>query len=236
MPGMAFIQIDKSGGWFFYLRRALCNNTPVTIGANTNLPGKPSFRNTLSAGDRNTLALALFFSSVYESPNLADMIVVLDDPMSSLDDHCSITTVQEIRKLSQKAGQVIVLSHNKRFLCNIWDHAYKSTSVALEIRGSREGSILVGWNVSEDSLTEHDRRHGILQAYYDAWNGEEREVAGAIRLHLESFLRVACPRDFRPGDSLGRGFLDRCRQKLNVGTPILEVWPRSPCSEEGLWW
>ncbi|MCE2502043.1 MAG: hypothetical protein J4G13_14470 [Dehalococcoidia bacterium] len=42
----------------------LINNAPIAVRGNTNTPGEPSFRNSLSAGDRNTLALALFFSSL----------------------------------------------------------------------------------------------------------------------------------------------------------------------------
>jgi wobble nucleotide-excising tRNase len=37
------------------------NDRPVAVGS-VSTPGAPSFRNTLSAGDRNTLALAFFFS------------------------------------------------------------------------------------------------------------------------------------------------------------------------------
>jgi wobble nucleotide-excising tRNase len=45
----------------------------------------PSFRNTLSAGDRNALALAFFFASLERDPQRAQKIVVIDDPISSLD-------------------------------------------------------------------------------------------------------------------------------------------------------
>src|SRR5262249_53609970 len=38
------------------------NNTPVPVAGGTAAAGEPSFRNTLSAGDRNTLALAFFFA------------------------------------------------------------------------------------------------------------------------------------------------------------------------------
>lgn len=46
----------------------------------------PSFRTTLSAGDRNTLALAFFFASLDQDSDLARKIVVIDDPMTSLDE------------------------------------------------------------------------------------------------------------------------------------------------------
>ncbi|MDF1836140.1 MAG: AAA family ATPase, partial [Alteraurantiacibacter sp. bin_em_oilr2.035] len=81
----------------------------------------PSFKNTLSAGDRNTLALAFFFASLEQDQNLSQKIVVIDDPMTSLDEHRSLTTIQEMRRLFSRVSQMIVLSHSKPFLCNLWE-------------------------------------------------------------------------------------------------------------------
>ena len=49
---------------------ALINNTPVPISVAELAPGTPSFRNTLSSGDRNTLALAFFFASLDQDQGL----------------------------------------------------------------------------------------------------------------------------------------------------------------------
>ena len=97
------------------------NNVPVAIAGAPPSPGEPSFRNTLSAGDRNTLALAFFFASLDQDLALATKVVVIDDPISSLDEHRALTTVQEMRRLAERVGQVIVLSHSKAFLCRIWE-------------------------------------------------------------------------------------------------------------------
>ena len=48
---------------------------------------------------------------------LAQKIVVIDDPMTSLDEHRSLTTIQEMRQLFDRVSQMIVLSHSKAFLC-----------------------------------------------------------------------------------------------------------------------
>ncbi len=95
------------------------NNVSVALTAEAG----PAFRNTLSAGDRNTLALAFFFASLDQDPQLAQKIVVIDDPMTSLDEHRSLTTVQEMRRLVARVRQVIVLSHSKPFLCQLWEGA-----------------------------------------------------------------------------------------------------------------
>jgi wobble nucleotide-excising tRNase len=198
----------------------IINEMPVSIGGATPAEGQPSFRNTLSAGDRNTLALAFFFASLDQDPNLATRVVVIDDPISSLDDHRSLTTVQEVRRLAERAGQVIVLSHDKRFLCRIWNGAGPTVRSALEIVRDGNGSTVRSWDVSQDSITEHDRRHTRLREFVDSGTGDPRETARAIRPHLEAFLRVACPEHFPPGTLLGP-FLGLCRQRVGQPSEIL---------------
>jgi len=197
------------------------NDTPVSIGGGAPGEGEPSFRNTLSAGDRNTLALAFFFASLDQDPDLGTAVVVIDDPISSLDDHRSLTTVQEVRQLSEHAGQVIVLSHDKRFLCRIWNGADPTTRVALEIARDGTGSTIRGWDVASDSITEHDRRHSRLRDFVENGTGDRRETARAIRPHLEAFLRVACPEQFPPSTLLGP-FLGICRQRIGQSNEILD--------------
>jgi wobble nucleotide-excising tRNase len=62
------------------------NNTPISISGGVTGPTEPAFRNTLSSGDRNTLALAFFFAAVDRDPGLENKVVVIDDPITSLDD------------------------------------------------------------------------------------------------------------------------------------------------------
>lgn len=193
----------------------IINNTPVNLTAGA--AGGPSFRNTLSAGDRNALALAFFFVSLDRDPQLAQKIVVIDDPMTSLDDHRSLTTVQEIRRLTGRVSQVIVLSHSKPFLCGVWDVADRIARAAIKIVRDGDGSDLTAWDVRQDSITEHDKRHEKVAAYILAADAAiEREVAAALRPILESFMRVSYPAHFPPGMLLGP-FIGLCEPR--VGTP-----------------
>ncbi len=123
----------------------LINNNLVPLNAD----GAPSFRSALSSGDRNTLALAFFFASLVQHPNLADCTVIIDDPMTSLDEHRSLVTVQEICGLASRVGQVIVLSHFKPFLMKVWQDAPRNHSRA-SMRITRVGnaSAIVGWDVN----------------------------------------------------------------------------------------
>lgn len=198
------------------------NNTPVPVAGGTAPPGKPAFRNTLSSGDRNTLALAFFFASLDQDPGLANKVVVIDDPISSLDDHRSLTTVQQTRALTERAEQVIVLSHNKRFLCQIWEGTDASCRTALKVVRQGEGSTIQTWDVDNDSVTEHDRRHELLRDYLANGTQSPREIARAIRPLLESFLRVAFPEHFPPGSLLGN-FYRLCADKVSTAQEILDA-------------
>jgi wobble nucleotide-excising tRNase len=197
------------------------NNTPVAVSGGTPAAGTPSFRNTLSAGDRNTLALAFFFASLDRDPNVAGRVVVIDDPVSSLDDHRSLTTVQQVRRLSERVSQVVVMSHNKTFLCRIWDSADRTLRSALQVARAGTGSTLAAWDVDADSETEHDLRHALLRSYAaSAGVNDQREVARAIRPVLESYLRVACPEHF-PASTLLGPFRNLCNQRVGTANEIL---------------
>jgi wobble nucleotide-excising tRNase len=199
----------------------LINDVPVAVGGAEPAPGEPSFRNTLSAGDRNTLALAFFFASLEQDSDLADKVVVIDDPISSLDEHRTFTTAQEIRRLADRAGQVIVLAHKKPFLRRLWQSMDAAGRASLEVIRDGAGSTLRTWDVAEDTLTEHDRRHAMLRDYLANGAGDLREVARLIRPHLEEFLRVGYPEHFPPGSTLGQ-FIEHCRQALGDAQQILE--------------
>lgn len=211
------VSVNNRGG-SSCLYNVLINNVPVPITADSG----PSFKNTLSAGDRNTLALAFFFASLDQDPSLKQKIVVIDDPMTSLDEHRSLATIHEIRELVKKVKQVIVLSHSKSFLCQIWEWADKNNRSALKIARTGQSSVIDLWDVHQDSITDHDKRHAIIKKYITHGNsGNEREVATALRPILEAFLRVAYPIAFPPGTMLGE-FHKTCMRGLGIpssGTP-----------------
>ena len=200
----------------------IINNTPVPVAGGPPIPGEPSFRNTLSAGDRNTLALAFFLVSIDQDPALASKVVVIDDPISSLDEHRRLTTVQVIRHLSGRTAQVIVLSHSKSFLSCIWESADRTARAALQVARDGVSSTILTWHVTQDCITEHDRRHDLLRTYLADGTPDNRQVAEAIRPVLEAFLRVAYPEHFPPERLLGV-FRNLCEQTLNTPDHILNA-------------
>ena len=200
----------------------MINDKPIVVKNSKVRPGNPSFRNSLSAGDRNTLALALFFSSLDSNPNLAETVVVMDDAMSSLDNYRTLATVQTVREIARRAKQTIVLSHSKGFLCEILSEVDRHCEyTTLEIAPNGNESTIRHWNPSEDSLTNHDRRYLILRGYADNQIGEMNEVAPAIRLYLERYFRATCPGQFPPGKLLGQ-FVEECRRRIGCSDEVID--------------
>ncbi len=203
----------------------LIENTPVPL--RSNQVGQPSFKSTLSSGDRNTLALAFFFSSIEMNNNKANMIVTIDDPMTSLDDHRSLTTIQQIKEIVDVVEQVIVLSHSKPFLCNLWSSARSLPVSATKISRSGSSSTLSEWDVNQDCITEHDRNYSkVCEFIENGYGNDERSVAVALRPVLESYIRVIYPNTFPPGSLLGP-FISICEQRENTQAQIISPASRT---------
>lgn len=192
----------------------------VAVGAINQAAGQPSFRNVLSAGDRSTLALAFFFAALDREPKLANHIVVIDDPITSLDEHRSVATVAEILRLADRTSQIIVLAHTKPVLCQLWEGADRIARTALIVLRAGDGSIIQQWDVNQDLVTDHDHRHALLRGYIQAATPNNRPVAAALRPVLERYVRVAFPEHFPPGSLLGN-FLNICDQRAGGPAPIL---------------
>jgi len=214
------IQPQNTPGRPSCTHQLVINAHRVPVAASTAQPGTPCFKNTMSSGDRNTLALAFFFASIDQDARRANRIVVLDDPISSLDEHRCIATVQEARALASRVAQVIVLSHSKLFLARIWQHTDHASTATLSVTRDGNGSTLAGWNLHEDSVTEYDKRHAQLREYMAANTGNPRGVAQSIRPVLEGYMRVVCPEHFPPGQLLGP-FRGIAQQRAEADTPIM---------------
>lgn len=202
----------------------IVNNTPIAVAGGPVTPGDPCFRNVLSSGDRSTLALAFFFAAMDQDPGIGRRVVVVDDPISSLDHHRSLTTAQVLRRLGEQVSQIIILSHNKPFLCRIWQGLNSTQRTALQIVRDTNGSTILPWDVDSDSTTEYDRRHEFLRSYFT--NGPEnnsRDIAENLRPVLESFLRVCFPEHCPPGPGMLGRFLRLCEQRRGTSREILNA-------------
>ena len=189
----------------------------------TKAEDSPGFHNTLSAGDRNTLALAFFFASLQTDENLSDAVIVIDDPISSFDSGRSMTTMQEVRKFCGMSKQVIVMSHVKAFLCRLYKHAKPESVSALHLRRMGEcESTLEPWEPTEDEFTEYDHNHRALREFHAGTATDIRRVAKSLRPVMEGYLRVAYPEHCPPGTLLGK-FRQKVQTLIEAGNSIMST-------------
>ncbi|MEQ1502008.1 MAG: AAA family ATPase [Myxococcota bacterium] len=156
------------------------------------------FARVLSDGDRSTIALAVFLTSI-EDADLAQTIVVFDDPITSMDDARQLGTAERIVKLAFRAAQVVVLSHHERFVTRIahdWARhvtpELKSDLVDLELE---HGVPRLRRRRAEEP--ERTRLIRELQEFVDLRDDDQAEhFRGQIRILLESDCRRRWPHLF----------------------------------------
>lgn len=95
---------------------------------------KRRLRNTLSEGEKTALAFAYFLSKVsVEVHDIKQVIIVLDDPISSLDDNRLYNTAYLIGEEFKECKQLFVLSHNLLFLKYLNPLLHKSKKASFMI-------------------------------------------------------------------------------------------------------
>ncbi|MEX2376331.1 MAG: AAA family ATPase [Dehalococcoidia bacterium] len=184
----------------------LINNTPVPLGDAGTPLDQPSFKNTLSSGDRSTLALAFFLAQLERDPALSAKIVVFDDPFTSQDSFRRDCTVQKIRRCGEAASQVIVLSHNQRFLKLLWDRlgAQAANRKCLEMtRVGQRDTTICEWDIEEATQAAFNADRKALKGYSLYAEGTPREIVQKIRPVLESHCRYVAGGLVLPTDTLG---------------------------------
>lgn len=166
----------------------------------SNKEGEARLARVLSDGDRSTLALAVFFASLDDFDDLAEQIVVFDDPMTSLDLRRCAATAEKITDVTRVARQVFVFSHHAPFLALVahaWTRFGDKGNEALlqEVELDRGSRAITSWRSEEHVAHEHVRRWRELRAFVDdpGLDGQARHIHGEIRAFLEGYVRLRWP-------------------------------------------
>ena len=86
---------------------------------------------SLSEGDKSALALSFFMAKLELDQKLENKIIVLDDPISSFDEHRKAAMLDQLLKFSKRVHQLFLFTHDKT-LAN--DFIEKSKSDDLEVQ------------------------------------------------------------------------------------------------------
>ena len=142
----------------------------VGIGAGSRVSTHTS-KHTLSESDRRALCFAFFISSVVNDPKCNDLIVVLDDPVSSFDADRRNNTVKYIRHIRESATtpcQFITLTHDRDFLrMLVGDIRSDAVNLMLEWSPTNNTSDFTVLDVGTHGLfmDEYYRKLGELECY-----------------------------------------------------------------------
>lgn len=186
---------------------------PVEEGYEFRRHGRP-IEGVLSEGEKTSIALAYFLSSLEaEGRKLSDLIVVLDDPISSLDSKALNYACALIRNCLNDAAQLIVLTHNLQCM-NEFRKAWKNrakpqekdkeptaTYLFIDVKipsgQKKRSSSLVGM---PRLLREYDSEYHYLFSNILRFHESPEEytdygylLPNTLRRVLEAFLAFKCP-------------------------------------------
>lgn len=179
-------------------------NDKIPLGNPDTSISERSFRNVLSEGDKRSLALAFFLSQLDQlgDEDIEDKIIVFDDPVTSMDDNRRNRTVLEIGRLAKRSEQVFVLSHRPEFLHSIWYRFCRHGdgqigSTHLELRGIKDSSKLLSWNMEATVASLHAKRiRRVLDYHNDESDRQEDEISGELRPLLDYHYKIHYPEYF----------------------------------------
>lgn len=169
----------------------------------------------LSEGERTAIALIYFFSKIREGKPLGDKIIVIDDPVSSLDSQSTHFALSYLKDNIASAKQVFLLTHNFYCLKEVkrWKRGRDKdfslymldccTPSGKSYREAKLGTI-------DPLLDKYDSEYHFLFSKLYRWHSEKPAVTleymyplmTAARKVLETFLAFKAPQPHSLEDQL----------------------------------
>lgn len=163
----------------------------------------------LSEGEKTALAIVYFLTKINEEGfNLKNSVIIVDDPVSSLDSSAIFQAFGFIKESIKNAGQIFILTHHFDFFrqvknwfsyCKRNDREYFMI-ICKEENGTRKSSIIKIDKLLIDFESEY---HFLFSVLYRFAKGQEQHLEemyplpNIARKFLESFLAFRVPMVFR---------------------------------------
>ena len=215
-----------------YLGHGELTIDPVDEGYELQRHGRP-ITGVPSEGEKTAIAIAYFLSSIEaDNRKLKDVIVVVDDPVSSLDTKALNFACSLVRTRLDKAAQVFVLTHNLQCM-NEFRKAWKGKAKPREGVEPTATFLFIDVTIAEGQerrtstikemsklLREYDSEYHFLFSHVfrfvtrpDADDDHGYMIPNLIRRVLDVFLAFKCP---------GGGGLPSQLEKLCKDYPSLD--------------
>ena len=144
------------------------------------------------------MAFAFFVASTLADSKLSTRVIVIDDPMCSLDLNRKHHTRSVLKKLHAKAEQLIVLAHDPYFLRDLRDALRKEdagTSISM-FQLALAANDYTGFStleIDKECESAYFQHHRLLNEFVAGSNPDAKAVAKAIRPMLEGYLHRRFP-------------------------------------------
>lgn len=175
-------------------------NQEVKLGSGSDFSSGHSFSTTLSESDKRTLALAFFIARLEADSALDSKLIVLDDPVSSMDRNRRNQTIRRIALLATNCKQLIILSHDAYFIRELRDLLLKPnpTPIIPKVLGitrvENDYSAFCDCDLDEICESDYYRHHRMIAEYVEGNSSENiRDIAKAIRPLLEGYFHRRFP-------------------------------------------
>jgi wobble nucleotide-excising tRNase len=207
---------------------ARLNNNQVAINIELDNNEEAKFTESLSKGDKHTIAFAFWLANLPE--DLSQSIIILDDPITSLDDHRRSQTINEILTLSEKSSQIIILTHLKSFSTEAYNAIKRKRSdtefIPFKLTKRAKTSKLEKWDSFHiDTRSPHlvtlDRMRLCLDK--EPQIDDLRDLRASIRLILDEHIRFRYFDQLEPKhQSPETDWVKQCKQKSYP--PAIEIY------------
>ncbi len=182
----------------------LINDHPVDLGDVSTSVGEHSFRTTLSAGDKSTLALAFFLAKLDHDPRKQDQVIVFDDPFNSQDRSRRNRTAELLKKYGSECSQMILLSHDPFFLNLVHSKLPRNGRHCLQLsRVPNNNTTIEEWDIVKETQDGYFKEHAALSSYLLNGARDLINIARKIRPVLEGYMRYRFPNTFPETQWLG---------------------------------
>jgi len=187
------------------------NSTSISLGKADSPDNIPSFKNTLSEGDKSALAFAFFLAKIEKDIELNQKIIVIDDPISSMDIHRKDTTAYALHYISRTALQTLIFTHSPEFAKLVLEKDNSGDKKCLRTEIENDNCKIVEFDIGKIGMVDYFHHYFLISELISTGRSDKKSVAQSIRPLLEGNLRFRFPKSFRTDQWLG-DFIEQIRQ------------------------
>ncbi|MEZ8321680.1 hypothetical protein AB6C72_25105, partial [Vibrio splendidus] len=195
-----------------------------------------------SESDRRSLGLAIYLSSLdaLDTEELAKTVVVMDDPVTSFDDHRVGQTHKKLVELADRCEQLILLSHFKAGIVNfIKVHGFSRSDVRLIeiIKDHQSSRLQVGDSQSFIRTAHLENTHELI----DFVERRTDKLSCKPRVYLEDVINLRFSKQIRKYAITNENLSNRIENLNNSGVVVddiaakLDHWRKELNPEHHVW-